>query len=362
MKKIRGLAFISCALLSWVAADRALAVAYNQIVVFGDSLSDTGNVLLSTANTFPPSPPYGGVPGLHPQQYPGRFSDGQVWVEYLAQRLGLPAPAPSLAGGTNFAWGGAQTGVSFEPYDSTLNPDPFPLTSTLAITEQVGAYLTSGQIADPQSTLYVVWGGANDFVLGNESDPAVPARNLQASIQNLIRFAGAQHLLVGNMPQLTAAPGIGLGIPSAFVSSQLPPASELNKRVSKFNAKFNQTLYKLATKNPAVSFYQLDAFALLNEVLADPALFGFNNTSYPVLNEQVLYGLAPGDLIQANPFDSLFWDGVHLTTVAHSILADQVFPLVSSGIPLDPALIPEPASAILLGAAGLGLWSRRRAA
>ena len=37
------------------------------------------------------------------------FSNGPVWVE-LAARMGLPAPAPSLTGGRNFAWGGAETG------------------------------------------------------------------------------------------------------------------------------------------------------------------------------------------------------------------------------------------------------------
>src|SRR4051812_18671090 len=55
--------------------------AFQAIVVFGDSLSDTGNA--------------------------GRFSNGPVWVEALARGLNLPL-RPSQAGGTNFAVGGAR--------------------------------------------------------------------------------------------------------------------------------------------------------------------------------------------------------------------------------------------------------------
>src|SRR5262249_42011574 len=72
---------------------------FSEVVVFGDSISDTGNVFLFTDGVAA-GPPY----------FEGRFSNGPVWVEVLAQGLGLPAPAPSLSGGTNSAWGRAQTG------------------------------------------------------------------------------------------------------------------------------------------------------------------------------------------------------------------------------------------------------------
>src|SRR5262245_37490212 len=58
----------------------AVAVPFREVVVFGDSLSDTGNVFTVTepvlAEAIPVSPPY----------FQGRFSNGPVWVERLAEK------------------------------------------------------------------------------------------------------------------------------------------------------------------------------------------------------------------------------------------------------------------------------------
>src|SRR6266536_2622237 len=63
------------------------ASAFDAIVAFGDSLTDTGNEPAE--------------PNLH---YQGRWSNGPLWVEYLSGRLGFPYN-PS----NNFAHSGAQT-------------------------------------------------------------------------------------------------------------------------------------------------------------------------------------------------------------------------------------------------------------
>ena len=88
------------------------AASFDQIVVFGDSLSDNGNVSIATNNQFP---------GLELRSR--RFTDGPnttpstsgpqgLWVEQLATRLGVASPQPALAGtgGTNFAFASATTG------------------------------------------------------------------------------------------------------------------------------------------------------------------------------------------------------------------------------------------------------------
>jgi len=101
--------------LSFISADVAAATAslapvapttaapgapYSAMYAFGDSLTDTGNASLATLGMVPVSPPYADR----------SFTNGPVWAQDLAQSLGLPALKPSLAGGTDFAYGGAETG------------------------------------------------------------------------------------------------------------------------------------------------------------------------------------------------------------------------------------------------------------
>src|SRR3954462_11973986 len=76
----------------------AVAGPFSNLVVFGDSLSDIGNISSAT---------FGTTPG--PSYYNGRFSNGPVYAETLATGLGLPALARSTASGNDYAYGGAQT-------------------------------------------------------------------------------------------------------------------------------------------------------------------------------------------------------------------------------------------------------------
>jgi phospholipase/lecithinase/hemolysin len=71
------------------------AAGIERLYVFGDSLSDTGNVYRATGRTTPPDPPY----------FRGRFSNGPVWVEHLGARSGVKPERRR-----NFARGGAATG------------------------------------------------------------------------------------------------------------------------------------------------------------------------------------------------------------------------------------------------------------
>jgi phospholipase/lecithinase/hemolysin len=91
-----GLAILAASLACGIAP----ASAYTTIFAFGDSLSDAGNISILDGGTDPVSPPY----------FDGHFSNGRTWVEDLSRMLGLGALKPSLAGGHDFAYGGAQTG------------------------------------------------------------------------------------------------------------------------------------------------------------------------------------------------------------------------------------------------------------
>ncbi|WBO59801.1 SGNH/GDSL hydrolase family protein [Acidocella sp. MX-AZ03] len=88
MRKTRLLAGVAA--LSLMAAPAAKA---GNLYVFGDSLSDDGNLYKLTG--LPPAP-----------YYQGRFSNGPVWVEYLPGLTGL-----GFSSANDYAYGGAFTGA-----------------------------------------------------------------------------------------------------------------------------------------------------------------------------------------------------------------------------------------------------------
>lgn len=121
-----------------------LPYGIDRMIVFGDSLSDTGNVFALTQGAKPESPP----------NFQGRFSNGRVWCEYLAGYLGL---APNQV--SNFAFGGAASG------DTNSLDVQFPTANLPGLADEVAAYaqlVQAGQAPTP-STLFAVWIGANDF-------------------------------------------------------------------------------------------------------------------------------------------------------------------------------------------------------
>src|SRR5262252_2495961 len=128
---------LGCFLGSWAEVGAA-STAFSRIVVFGDSLPDTGNFYRLTGNQVPPSP-----------YFDGRFSNGQLWIEYLAEDLGM-----QLLPEDNYAVAGATTG--HDNSNNGLLGLQYP-----GLQDQIAEFMSS-QGADP-AALYVVWIGANDF-------------------------------------------------------------------------------------------------------------------------------------------------------------------------------------------------------
>src|SRR5712671_1474010 len=130
---------------------------YSSLYIFGDSLSDSGNnaVVLApnvtplpiSGNSFIPTYPYAS----------GRYTNALVWAQTLASSLGLNAD-PSLLGGTDYAFGGAQTG----PATPNVLPGglltPFPP----SLKSQASFFLSQHANKAPSGALYVIAGGGED--------------------------------------------------------------------------------------------------------------------------------------------------------------------------------------------------------
>ncbi len=244
----------------------------NQLYVFGDSLSDVGNVFRATGGKYPTSPPY----------FQGRFANGPIWVEYLADRLALTDERS-----TNYACGGATTG------SGSINGIP-------GLLGQVYNFTKTHQRANPQA-LYVIWAGANDYLYGAANTPT-PVENLSKAIQSLTQV-GAKKILVANLPDLGKLPATRNAGNSQRLSS-ITSAHNLGLAES-----VNLLQQKLA---PDTEIHVFDVNALYREAITNPGKFGFNNVTDPCLKNLT---------ICEHPDQFLFWDGIHPTNAGHRLLA-----------------------------------------
>lgn len=299
----------------------AFAAPITGIVVIGDSLSDGGNGFALTGGAFPPAP------------YAQRASNGPVAVEYMAQLLGVPL-LPAALGGSNYAVLGALTGT--ENFAAATYSQPaLANTGMLAQTAQ---YLGSAAVIDPAGTLFVVWGGPNDFFVDPSAASAATALNNLATTISALYAAGARRFLVPNMADLSLTPS-GLALPPNL-------AANLQALTIGFNTGLDGTLDSLELLLTGLDITRFDTFTLMTMIAANPGAFGFSNATQPCIT-----GILTGSpTICADPSSFVFWDSVHPTTAAHQVLGAAF-----------ARSVPEPATlSLLLVAGAVGLRARRR--
>jgi len=317
----------------------ASAGPFTGLVIFGDSLSDSGNNAFVFDNVLGPPAPAGSlrtpVPIPGPDFVPtfpyasGRYTNGPVWAEVLASDLGLAA-APSLAGGSNFAFGAARTGPALGVFPYTL-------------ADQASMFLGQNGGRAPSGNLYVLEGGGDDardafelLASGGDPTPLISAYGSNiAALLARIEAAGADHILVLNVPNLGTAPAVrALGPAAAAAATGIAIG---------FNQALESSLSQLAA-SAAENVQLLDLFDLQQRVFSNPAAFGFSD-----LTSACAFSIA----CIADPAATFFWDGVHPTASVHALIGNTALALVSLPIPL-------PGTAPLLGLGLLILVLGRR--
>jgi outer membrane lipase/esterase len=258
---------------------------FNNVVVFGDSYSDTGNAYKLSGGTWPLSPPY----------YHGRYCNGPNWVDQL-----------KLFGVKSYAYGGATTDNNFVQGYAKFNTIPVP-----GVRQQIQIYLNEfrfGKIKFAE-TIYILWAGGNDFADKPTLSPAAIVASLMNSVNDLLA-AGAQHILVFN-----AAPA--QSIPA---TQGLAPAATLSYLTSLSNTALKADLATIQQNNPQASLNIFDINSLVSKVVASNSSYFINTTTncWNSFNATTIIRLCN------NPEKYVFLDIQHFTTRVDQLIADAV--------------------------------------
>lgn len=311
------------------------AATIDKIVVFGDSLSDNGNIYSLTTNAKKTIPLIPIIP-KNPPYFDGRFSNGLVWIEHVAKLMNVKLE--------NYAYGGSWAESVFD----SLLVVPFGLDM------QVSFHLVASALDfHKDQHLYVIWMGGNDYIQGR-SDAEYATTNTVESIRNQLEwlvYYGAKNIVIVNLPDIGSAP-IAVEKGPAFVA-------QVNKLARMHNAKLAKMMDQERQKYPDANLVLIDVKEYYDDIIAHPEKYlltnikeacytgGFflqkrmaNNAEIAAAKEAKINILQNDSLQTAyftsmaaengsehcnNPDQYLFWDNIHPTRVVHQAFATLSF-------------------------------------
>ncbi|GMY37579.1 GDSL esterase/lipase At5g45910-like [Fagus crenata] len=301
---------------------------YESIFNFGDSLSDTGNFLLSGAIAFPVigKLPYGET---FFQRATGRCSDGRLVVDFIAEAFGLPYLRPylAIANGSDF-----RHGVNFAVAGATaLDPqffDELKIGSLLWTKDSLNVQL--GWFRKLKSSLCTSKQGDNYL------KPA------------LIEEGAVELMVPGNLP---------IGCSAVYMTLfQSPNKTDYDSRngclkafnsFSKYyNNQLKRALETLRQKYPHARIIYADYYGAAIRFFHAPRHYGFFNGTLTAccggggpynFNNSARCGHT-GSKACNDPSAHVNWDGIHLTEAAYRHISKGLI----SGSFSTPPLVLSP--------------------
>ena len=281
-----------------VLAHTCLAGGFSSMYVFGDSLS----AVTGGGTQYPPPA------GTSVDNYfSGRFSNGRVWVEYLADLQGV-----SFRSNNDYSNFGDDSGE---------------------VSENIiyGNYYRPPDIA---TSLYVFWSGSSDcFLMAGKNDTNSwmtdihTATDSIAATVDLLYRQGVRTLVLPNSVDISKVPFFSYTFATLVPDPSLvaPLIAHIHRQVPLFNAALAATISQLSAKYPALKLYAPDFYSQFDFLYDHPATYGVTRTDLDALEDSALTDKSfngPGA-------DYLFWDYLHPTTRVHAAVASFVQQIVS---------------------------------
>lgn len=323
------------------------------LFIFGDSFFDPGNnnyiktTTLDQANFWPYGETYFNYPT-------GRFSDGRLISDFIAEYAKLPLIPPYLQSrnyntvyfGANFASAGA--GVLPETFQGEVIDLRTQLkyfekeVNAARLRKKVGA-IGSKRILSNAVYLFSV--GTNDyispFVLKNSSMLPSHQEYIAMVIGNLTQVVKAVYKRGGrkfgflNLGDLGCLPGLRILKPQNE-SGCLEEASTLAKL---HNEALQNVLYKMKNRLKGFKYSLYDFNTYLRQILNHPSRYGFKEGEKACCGSGHYNGIfscggkrgVKGFELCKNPNEFIFWDSYHLTESVYKQMAHQMWNGPSKG-------------------------------
>ena len=258
---------------------------FTNVVLFGDSHTDTKNIYKLSRRAWPLSPPY----------YRGRYCNGPNWVDQL-----------KVPGIDNYAYGGATTDNAVVQGYAAFRTFEVP-----GVRQQVDLYLNTTAVSKINfaTTLYIFWAGGNDLLFKPTLVPPQIVSSLLNSVNYLLGI-GAKHVLIFNQMPAQYIPA-ALGLTSAANLAQLTAWSNivLNTSVSTMQQTYSQAVIKV-----------FDINTLMTKVVTSQSGYFTNATAscWNAVNITTVIKLCK------NPDKFVFLDNIHMASSVHELIADAV--------------------------------------